>query len=58
MFANLRSVGVISENVNDPKKMGAQPPKMEAQWRETKESVIFNIFWEAQLFRSVLALKI
>ena len=57
VFANLRSVGVISENVNDPKKMWAQPPKMEAQWRETEKSVIFNIFWEAQLFRSVIASK-
>ena len=46
MFANLRRVSGISENVNDSKKMGAQPPKMEAQWRETEKSVIFNIFGE------------
>ena len=37
--------------------MGAQPPKMEAQWRETEKSVIFNIFGEPTVIQLCSSLK-
>ena len=37
--------------------MGAQPPKMEAQWRETEKSVIFNIFGEPTVIQLCSSLQ-
>ena len=37
--------------------MGAQPPKMEAQWRETEKSVIFDIFGEPTVIQLCSSLK-